>query len=46
MTGGSFDREEDILREAGRAGAVAFGSKPFQVAELLELVEGALALLR
>ncbi len=38
MSGGSFDREQNVLEEAGRAGAVAFFCKPFRVGELLEVV--------
>ena len=46
MTGGGFDREQDPLQEAGRAGAVALVSKPFRVAELLEAVAEVLSSLR
>jgi hypothetical protein len=46
MTGGGFDREQDVLQEAGRAGAVALFCKPLHLEELLEVVAGVVALPR
>jgi hypothetical protein len=44
MTGGSFDREQDVVPDALRVGAAAFLRKPFGVQNLLGLVGEVLAM--
>jgi DNA-binding NtrC family response regulator len=43
MSGGSFDRDQDVLPDALRVGAAAFLRKPFRVEDLLGLVGQVLA---